>query len=92
MKDGLGVSPVGGAAAWEVWLEQRPVDEDGSQEFQPPAVAGWIGTEIDERRVAKLSGCWGVHVSSSILLTVRPPRRWRLKPGQNPQACQENQR
>jgi len=30
-------------------------------------MAGGIGTEIDERRVAKLSGGWGVHVSSSIL-------------------------
>jgi hypothetical protein len=33
MEDGRGVGPVGCAAAGEVWLEKRPIDEDGSQEF-----------------------------------------------------------
>ena len=92
MTDGRSFAPVGGAAAGEVWLEQRPVDEEFSPEFQPPAVAGGVGTEIDERGVAKLSGGWGVHVPSSILLTKMPPRRSRLKPGQSPQDYQENQR
>ena len=92
MKDGRGVGPVRGATAGEVWLEQRPVDEDVSQQFQPPAVAPRVGTEIDERGVAKLSVGWGVHVMSSIQLTAVPPRRGRLKPGQSPQDYQENQR
>ena len=92
MKDGRGVAPVGGVAAGEVWLEQRPVDEDVSQEFQPPAVATGVGTEIDERGVAKLFGVWGVHVPSSILLTAVPLRKERLKPGRSPQDYQENQR
>jgi hypothetical protein len=55
-------------------------------------VAGGVGAEIDEGGVAKLSLGWGVHVSSSILLTAVPPRRERLKPGQSPQDYQENQR
>ena len=81
MKDGLGVAPVGGAAAGEVWLEQGAIDEDVSQEFQPPAVAPRVGTEIDERGVAKLSVGWGVHVPSSILLTAMPPRNRPVNEG-----------
>ena len=81
MKDGRGVGPVGGAAAGEVWLEQGPIDEEISQEFQPPAVAPRVGTEIDEGRIAKLSGGWGVHVPSSILLTAMPPRNRPVNEG-----------
>jgi len=81
MKDGRGVAPVGGATTGEVWLVERPVDEDVAQQLQPPAVATRVGPKIDEGRVAKLSGGWGVHVLSSILLTAVPPRNERLKPG-----------
>ena len=62
MVDRAGVSPVGGAAAREVWLKQRPVNEHGPQQFQPPAEATGVGTKIDERGIAKLFSGWGVHI------------------------------
>ena len=52
-----------------------------AEEFQPPALAPRVGTEIDERGVAKLSVGWGVHVPSSILLTAMPPRNRPVNEG-----------
>jgi hypothetical protein len=92
MEDGHGIAPVVRAAAGQIWLEQRAINEHVSQQFQPSAKAPRVGTKIDEGGIAKLFGGWSVHVRSSILLTAVPPRKERLKRGQSPQNCQENQR
>ena len=58
LEHGRGRRPgVGEAAAGQAGQGQRAVHEHPAEQFQPPAA-----TEIDERRVAKLSGGSGVHV------------------------------
>jgi hypothetical protein len=62
MEDRHSFIPIGRAAAWQIGLKQGTVDEHASQQFEPPARDSGSGAEIDERRVAKLSCGWGVHV------------------------------
>jgi len=63
-EDGGRIRPGVGLSPWAGGLREGTVDEYAPELFEPPAVAGGVGSEIDERRVAKPPPIRAVQVGS----------------------------